>query len=102
MSGSPITLRDFYPYYLANRAVQANTDLEVTDKYTGEVVTRVALADEKTILYAIEKASEAAPALRKLSGYDRQRLLENCAQAFSDRAEELAQSLCIEIGRAHV
>ena len=33
-----------YPYYLANKPVAANTDLEVTDKYTGKVATRVALA----------------------------------------------------------
>ena len=33
-------LKPTYPYYLANQAVQANTDLEVTDKYTGEVATR--------------------------------------------------------------
>ena len=26
-----------YPYYLNNKAVYANEDLEVTDKYTGEV-----------------------------------------------------------------
>ena len=37
-------LKPTYPYYLANKAVAANTDLEVTDKYTGKVATRVALA----------------------------------------------------------
>ena len=35
-------LKPTYPYYLANAPVAANTDLEVTDKYTGEVATRVA------------------------------------------------------------
>ena len=28
-------LQDTYPYYLANEPVAANTDLAVTDKYTG-------------------------------------------------------------------
>ena len=28
-------LKKSYPYYLANRPVAANTDLEVRDKYTG-------------------------------------------------------------------
>ena len=50
-------LRDYYPYYLAGRAVQANTDLEVTDKYTGQVATRVALADAVAIDAAIAKAT---------------------------------------------
>ena len=35
-------LRESYPYYLANTAVFANTDLEVTDKFSNLVATRVA------------------------------------------------------------
>ena len=38
-----------YPLYLANKAEQPNTDLAVTDKFTGEVATRVALADAAMI-----------------------------------------------------
>ncbi len=49
-------LADAYPYYLANRPVFANTDLAVTDKYTGEVATWVAMADEA----AIDEAMVAA------------------------------------------
>lgn len=41
-------LKETYPYYLANEPVAANTDLAVTDKYTGAVATRVALADTAT------------------------------------------------------
>ena len=37
-------LKSIYPLYLNNEAVQPNTDLEVTDKYTGEVAFRTALA----------------------------------------------------------
>ena len=32
-------LKDAYPYYLANEAVFANQDLDVTDKYSGEPST---------------------------------------------------------------
>jgi hypothetical protein len=42
-------LKKSYPYYLANEAVAANTDLEVTDKFSGEVAMRVALADAHAI-----------------------------------------------------
>ena len=34
-------LKDAYPLYLANEAQTPNLDLEVTDKYTGKVATRV-------------------------------------------------------------
>ena len=42
-------LKDAYPLYLANEALTPNLDLEVTDKYTGKVATRVALADASII-----------------------------------------------------
>ena len=35
-------LKAAYPYYLANKPEQPNADLEVVDKYTGKVATRVA------------------------------------------------------------
>ena len=34
-----MSLADTYPFYLANEALCPNTDLEVTDKYAGEVAT---------------------------------------------------------------
>jgi hypothetical protein len=42
-------LKDVYPLYLANEAQQPNTDLEVTDKFTGEVAFRCAAPDAATI-----------------------------------------------------
>lgn len=88
-----------YPYYLANEAVQANTDLEVTDKFTGKVVTKVALADEKAISQAIAKAVEAAGPMREMAAYERQAVLNHCVDRFKAREKELAESLCIEAGK---
>ena len=88
-----------YPYYLANKAQSPNQDLAVTDKYTGEVATRVALADSKAIDEAIAAADAAAPAMRKMPPYERQAILQHCVTRFTERAEELAQALCIEAGK---
>ena len=54
-----MSLADTYPFYLANEAHCPNTDLEVTDKYTGEVATRVALASPDDIDRAIAATVEA-------------------------------------------
>ena len=51
-------LQKSYPYYLANEAVFANEDLAVVDKYSGEVATRVALADVQAIDKAVSAADE--------------------------------------------
>ena len=88
-----------FPYYLANKAVAANTDLEVTDKYTGETAYRVALADAKTIDKAIAATVEAAPAMAQMKPYERQKILEHCVDRFTERAEELAVHLCVEAGK---
>ena len=92
-------LKDSYPYYLASEAVYANTDLEVTNKYTGECATRVALADAEVIDKAIAAAEQAQGAVAALAPYQRQAILEHCVKRFTERADELAKALCIEAGK---
>ena len=92
-------LQKTYPYYLANEAVPANTDLEVTDKFRGEVATRVAMADAAAIDRAIGCAVDAMPALRVFPPFKRQAVLEHCVKRFRERYDELALALCIEAGK---
>ena len=92
-------LQATYPYWVANRAEQPNTDLAVTDKYTGEVATRVALADAPAIQRAIAAAVAAAGPMRRLLPYERKAVLEHCVRRFRERADELAMALCIEAGK---
>jgi acyl-CoA reductase-like NAD-dependent aldehyde dehydrogenase len=88
-----------YPYYLANRARSPNAALDVHDKHSGRVATRVALADAKAIDRAITAAADAAAAMRKLPPYARQAVLEHCVARFRERRDELALALCIEAGK---
>jgi acyl-CoA reductase-like NAD-dependent aldehyde dehydrogenase len=92
-------LKKTYPYYLANVAVAANTDLEVTDKFSGEVATRVAMADAQAIDAAIGHAVAAQRAMREFKPYQRQAVLDHCVKRFRERFDELAEALCIEAGK---
>ena len=92
-------LRESYPYYLAGEACQPNTDLEVVDKYTGEVATRLALADAGAIEQGIAAAEASFDAMRAMPAYARQDVLNHCVRRFEERFEELAMSLCIEAGK---
>ena len=92
-------LQKSYPYYLANVAVAANTDLEVTDKFSGEVATRVALADAQAIDRAIGLAADSMPAMRAFPPFKRQAVLEHCVKRFRERFDEMAMALCIEAGK---
>ena len=92
-------LKDQYPLYLANEAVQSNTDLKVVDKYTGKVATLVALADATTIDAAIGWAVKAAEPMAKMASYERQAVLQHCVDRFIERKDELAYALCVEAGK---
>ena len=88
-----------FPYYLANAPESPNTDLTVTDKYSGEAAYRVALADAAAIERAIGAAADAAAPMRRMPPYARQAVLDHCVRAFTARADELARSLCVDPGR---
>jgi acyl-CoA reductase-like NAD-dependent aldehyde dehydrogenase len=88
-----------YPYYLANRAQQPNATLEVTDKFTDEVVSRVALGDKATLDQAIAAASEAAKPMRRLGAWQRKAALRHLLDRCKQRSEELANVLVVEAGK---
>ncbi len=92
-------LKKEYPLYLGNNPLTPNLSLEVLDKFTGARVAQVAMADEPIIESAIAMAASATSAMRKMPAYRRQEILEHCMDRFKERAEELAQALCVEAGK---
>ncbi|AVA13038.1 MULTISPECIES: aldehyde dehydrogenase family protein [unclassified Sphingopyxis] len=94
-----VKLKDVYPLYLNNKAVQPNTDLAVTDKFTGEVAFRTALATPDVIDEAIAGAVRAAAPMAKLASFEKQDVLNHCVARFRERFDELAYALCVEAGK---
>lgn len=92
-------LQDTYPLYLNNKAQQPNTDLEVTDKYSGKLAFRTALATPDIIDEAIAGAVRAAEPMARLASYERQDVLNHCVARFRERFDELAHALCVEAGK---
>lgn len=88
-----------YPFFLANKPVTSSHTLEVLDKYTGEVATRVSLAQTSDIDHAIAAATRAARPMAEMPGHKRQAILQHCITRIEARAEELAHMLCIEAGK---
>jgi len=68
-------LQETWPYWLAGEPHAPNYDLEVTDKFTGEVATRVAMADPEAIDAAITAADASFEAMRAMPAYARQEVL---------------------------
>ncbi|MGZ3249222.1 MAG: aldehyde dehydrogenase family protein [Croceibacterium sp.] len=92
-------LKDTYPLYLNNKAVQPNADLEVTDKFTGNVAFRTALATPDIIDQAIAGAVRAAEPMARLASYEKRDVLLHCVARFCERFDELAYALCVEAGK---
>ncbi len=92
-------LKDVYPLYLNNKPVQPNTDLAVTDKFTGELAFRTALATPEVIDEAIAGAVRAAEPMARLASYERRDVLLHCVARFQARFDELAHALCVEAGK---
>ncbi|KZZ20211.1 aldehyde dehydrogenase, partial [Oleiphilus sp. HI0081] len=92
-------LNENYPYYLSNKAVFANQDLKVYDKYSGELACSVALAEKQAIDQAIAAAQAATKPMASLAAFERQAVLDHCVKRFTERFDELAEALCIEAGK---
>ncbi|QCB55451.1 aldehyde dehydrogenase family protein [Sphingopyxis sp. PAMC25046] len=92
-------LKDVYPLYLNNKAVQPNTDLKVIDKFTGEVAFRTALATPDVIDEAIAGAVCAAEPMARLASFEKRDVLTHCVGRFQERFDELAYALCVEAGK---
>ena len=87
------------PIYLAGKPVTPNRNLDVADRYSGDVFATVPLADADMIDQAIGAAHDAAPACAALSPDQRADILEHLVARFRERRDELAELLCREAGK---
>ncbi len=92
-------LKKNYPLYLASRPQTPNFDLAVTNKFSGEVVAHVPLADTASIDSAIAAAVAAAAPMAEMPSHKREAVLLHCVRRFEERKDELAHALCIEAGK---
>ena len=92
-------LNETYPYFVANQPQQPNADLEVLNKYTGDVASRVALAEPEAIDAGIQAAAECFEEYRRWPAFRRKAVLQHVIDRMNERAEELAVALCIEAGK---
>jgi acyl-CoA reductase-like NAD-dependent aldehyde dehydrogenase len=71
----------------------------VDDPFTGENATSVPVADEATIGKTLDRAREAARAVRRLSVEERIALCDRALTAFEARAEEIASDVTRQMGK---
>ncbi|MEM7681495.1 MAG: aldehyde dehydrogenase family protein [Planctomycetota bacterium] len=98
-SADRFRLKPSWPLYLANRPQETGRWLAVSDKFTGDDACRVSQAGPEHVERAIAMACNAAPAMRAMPSHARRAVLNHCAHRFTERADELADALCVEAGK---
>src|SRR5438128_525899 len=72
---------------------------EIRNPYSGDVVGTVPRASAADVEAALVAAVDGAAEMRKLSGYERQALLDGAAELTAAATEELAQTISGEVGK---
>ncbi|KAH7439625.1 hypothetical protein KP509_04G069300 [Ceratopteris richardii] len=85
--------------YVNNEPKEGADFLNVTDKYTGKVVTKVPLATPEDIEESIQGAVCATKAMSTLGAFERKLALQIVVDELQRRAEEVAQYITIESGK---
>ncbi|HJU48716.1 MAG TPA: aldehyde dehydrogenase family protein, partial [Gaiellaceae bacterium] len=81
------------------RGAGAGREEEVLNPFDGEVVDTVPVAGTADAEAAITAAVDGAAAMRRLTGWERHEILRRAAQLVEEREEELARTICLEVGK---
>ena len=92
-------IRETYPYFLAGELSSSEHQIQVTDKFSGQVVSSVSLATPDVFEAALTSASDSRRAMKELPPFERKAILSHCVKRFHEQFEELAMALCIEAGK---
>ena len=85
--------------FVAGEWIQKPDRLEVRNPFNGNVIDTVSKADLGDVERAIAAAVEGARIMRKLSGYERYRILHRASEIMAGRQEELARLISSEEGK---
>lgn len=88
-----------FPLYLAGRARETASTIDVENKHTGEIDARVAAADRDLIDEAFARAAEAKREFARRPTHRRREALLRIAEAIRNREEELARWIVVESGK---
>jgi acyl-CoA reductase-like NAD-dependent aldehyde dehydrogenase len=87
-----------YPLYVNGEWIATEETFPVYHKYTGQVLARVAKAEQEHVRQAVT-AARAAFARSELTPSQRSQILQTAAEIVQERRDELERSLVREVGK---
>ena len=85
--------------FLAESWQDRSSKIEVVNPYDGQTVDTVPRASLDDVEAALKAAYQATGVMRKLSGFDRFRILKRAAEMVENQLEELARTITLEEGK---
>jgi len=85
--------------YVGTEWVDKPKTIPVLNPYDGSQIDTVPKADADDVERALAAAVRGAQAMRRLSGYERYRILRKAADLMTQRAEDLARTITLEEGK---
>lgn len=85
---------------IGGKWVEGKETMTVIDKYTGEAIGVVPVADRGMVDLAIGAAREAFPGWSRTPAHRRFRILEKASHLLAKHQEEIASTICREAGKA--
>ena len=85
---------------IGGKWVEAGPLMDVTNKYNGEVIERVATARREDVDAAITAAVSARPLMADMPAYKRSAILARTSAQLRERREEFARTIAAEAGKA--
>jgi acyl-CoA reductase-like NAD-dependent aldehyde dehydrogenase len=89
-----------YRLYIDGKWESGKETMPVTDKYSGETIGRVPIADREATGRAIGAAHAAFPSYSRLPAHKRYQILARVAALLEKHQEEIAAIICCEAGKA--
>lgn len=85
-----------YCLFIDGEWKQGEQFYDLSSPYSGEVIAKIPLADEKDVIYALNSAKKASRQMKELSALERSKILERVSEKFEERLEECAYTLAKE------
>jgi acyl-CoA reductase-like NAD-dependent aldehyde dehydrogenase len=89
-----------YKLFIGGQWVSGGPEIEVTNKYTGDVIGALPSARREDVDAAIAAAERAAPLMAEMPAHRRAQILARAATLILERREDFARTIAAEAGKA--
>jgi len=89
-----------YKTLIGGKWVEGKEFLEVTNKYSGEVIGSVPLADRETFEKAIKAAQDGFSLISNMPAHQRSKILQKTSEIIEKDKDEITKIIALEAGKA--